>query len=271
MRVLITGATGAIGTSLLDWQGMRSHELALLNRHRLDTDLPQILIESVGFPSAAIRDFDPEIVLHLAGDSTVNPVGDQICQSIKANLEFGSLLLDSLVGSSLQRLILAGSATEYSEGNVGLDPTYFFSAMKTAFRSVTQHFQKRQNFSVMNCILYWVYGAPGKQRRFIDLLIEAAHRNEELNCTPGLQELDFIHVDDVCECFFQVLNHPEWFTEPYQELFVGTGVTTSLCDLALVTQELLGQRLRINWGAIPYRPSDIQYSRALIERNWRGL
>ena len=114
---------------------------------------------------------------------------------------------------------------------------------------------------VSNMKVFHMYGendAPGK---FIPFLIDKIKSNEfSLDLTRGTQTRDFIYVKDVVTAFECVLNSFSVLKE-YQEFEVGTGVSYSVKDLAILIKEITNSNTELNFGGISFRDGEIMESK----------
>ena len=285
MRILVTGATGAIGKVLVKALSKEAYDLAILVRN--PDVLPQYFSDDLltklkvipclpEISEASLIDFNPEAVIHLAAYSTSRDDAQTIQELIATNISFGSDLLSKLSKCDLKYFINTGSSTEYFENMEELNPTYFYSATKTAFRSILDYFRQLNNFKVVNSILFSVYGTTNEGKKIFDYLLDGLNSEEPVNVSPGLQELDFIHIDDVVSYYLTVVK--KLLSSPAIdscELFVGTGETHSLRKVATTIERLTGKKLWLNWGGVSYRERDMLYAKAPMHKNeglieWRS-
>jgi nucleoside-diphosphate-sugar epimerase len=124
MRVLVTGASGFVGRSVLTELRKRGLEAVAVSR----TVLPGVTSEGTRLLSdpsdaAEVRDLllsvEPQIVLHLAGVATAPSYSDLY----EANVVFAANLLDAALAMPHKpRVLLAGSAAEYGPVAAALQP-----------------------------------------------------------------------------------------------------------------------------------------------------
>lgn len=276
MNILITGATGAIGQRLVKLLINTSYDLAILVRNpsSLNNHFSEVIINQLRIISTVpqiseseIIQFDPTVVIHLAGYSSSKSDTASISKLIDANIKFGSEMLRILGQCNLKYFINAGSATEYFNSSEDLNPTYFYSATKTAFRSVLDYFRQVNQFKVINCVIYSVYGTHNKAKRIFDYLLDGLHSKDSVNVSPGLQQLDFIHIDDVCSFFKTLIDNLILFEDSVEEYFVGSGKTQNLKEITQVIEALVGEKLNLNWGGLDYRNRDTLLSIAPTDKN----
>lgn len=275
-RILISGATGVIGRSILGSIDHALYELQLLvstiekgEQLKKELNLPtaSLAVYETKFPSIAIAQFQPEIILHLAGYTTNSLSTIEISKLVDANIKTGTLILGSLFDTPPRFFINAGSGMEYHDNARSLQSGNLYACSKTAFRSILNFFQKKMGFNWIQTNLYFVYGKKGARKKVIDYLLTGLDASEAVSMSPGLQALDFIHIDDVVNFFVQLLIQIEGSKHSFSEIFVGTGRSYSVRQVAETIERILQKKMNLNWGGIPYRVGDIKISTAPIEEN----
>lgn len=262
MNILITGTTGFVGTHLLEkLENYNKFKLAAVVRDKsiinIKNNVQLIHIkDNLNFEKEIIN-FNPEIVIHLASHLTGLDDSNSFKKLIKSNIEFPGKLLECLRKTSLKYFINTGTFAEYSNNNDILDPAYLYSATKISFRPILKYFSKIIGFKTISIIPYTIYGGKSKNKKVIDYLLESLNTKEMIDMTPGEQKLDFIHIDDITSFYIYLINNLDKINELYIEFKLGTGVGTSIKELATKIENITGKKTNINWGGKPYRKTDI--------------
>lgn len=264
MRLLITGATGFIGSSLLpavvcEFPGakvlcpVRNQEKAA----RLRNYPGVILCDSLD--AGAIADFSPDAVIHLAAYNTSGDTANLIEPLIESNITYGVKLLDILVRyCSVKLFINTGSFSQYTADR---GDAYLYSASKSAFEIFLKFYASRFGLRYITAVPYTVYGGRKTVKRITDYIAESLDAPVPVAMTEGMQRLDFIHVDDVVRFFVEALRNTDLLV-PGARYHLGTGRPVTLREVAVTLEEISGRRANIDWGARPYRPMDIMYAAA---------
>lgn len=124
MKVLITGATGFVGKTLIPFlfsKGIR--EIVLLVRNK-DKALMMFANQSIKVISTSSPNWinkvineDPDVVLHLAAFFTGRHDEDSIGKLLDANLSFTTLLLEALSQTNCKHFINIGTFSEFRNGD----------------------------------------------------------------------------------------------------------------------------------------------------------
>jgi CDP-paratose synthetase len=269
MKILITGITGFVGKNLLPLLQIDGNELLLIVRDANKINSWNVLNESTNciFTTDAdwkdtVKSFKPEVVLHLATFSTSLDDAKSIDQLIQSNLQFGTHLLDALKGTSLKAFINVGTFAEYHNNSRAYSPAYLYAATKTAFRSVVQYYQAIEGFKSFHVVPYTIYGAADTQKKLINYIVDSFDASEAVKMTPGEQELDFIHIEDVVHFFVTLISSVDQIEGSFHEIHLGTGVGTTPKRIASILETYIGKKANIEWGGRPYRPLDTMLAKA---------
>ena len=278
MNILLTGVTGFIGQSTFPMllKQFPSFNFLTLNKNVEKADLlyPQSKYYNVQNISSInlnkVEKFNPDIVIHLATFSTSSDESHVIKKVIETNIEFGVLLLDTLKKcNNLKLFINTGSFAEYRFGPQKFNSAYLYSTSKTAFRLFLEYYSELCKFSYITTIPYSVYGGTMTSKRLMDYIRESLNSEVPIQMTAGQQILDFIHVNDIAFFYIHILNNINLFLnlKNGQEFHLGTGIGTSIRDLALLFEKKYNKKCNIDWGKLNYRKKDIMHAIAPINKN----
>ncbi len=277
MRILITGATGYIGTTVVPY--LLEHEycdicllVRNLNKAKLiyNDKVQYISLEGVSWRSAVL-DYNPECVIHLAGLLDSRHDANTVDNIIKSNILFTTQLLESISHTNCMFFINAASCLEYRNGELNTNPNTLYAASKLAVHPIIKFFQSISSWRWVNVVIYSAYGKRNMHPKILDLIYDALDSPVAHPFTEGEQVLDFIHVNDIASFFYTLLNKLYNVTESYTEFHLGTGFGYSLREVASIMENITGKKVNAQWGAFPYRPHEVMCSVAPIDKNVRML
>jgi CDP-paratose synthetase len=270
VRILVTGATGFIGSNLL--AKLTGYDVGIVVRNiieSMDKDKQIVIDDDLQKFRNAVKSFDPEIVFHLATYSNSNDDISSIKNIIDSNILFTSIMLDSLKDTHVKLFVNTGTFAEYYFNDEILNPAYYYAASKTAVRYIIKYFKNIIGFNTINVIPYTVYGGRSRTKKVIDYIIDSLDSNVPIEMTNGEQILDFVHVDDIADFFIYCIRKINDLMDG-MDYHIGTGIGTSIRELAATIEAKTGKKAYIQWGARQYRRSDIMKAIAPLE-NIKGL
>ena len=283
MKILITGATGFIGGNLMPLLKEKILDVEILTLNR-DLELANQKYPRSQYPNCQNRhvsdlnsviDFNPELSIHLATLTTPDNDSKLVKPLISANIEFGTLLLDTLAKcSNFQLFINLGTFSEYADNSGELNSATLYAATKTAFRQFVSFYASLSSFKYFTVVPYSVYGGDMTVKRVIDYLKESLGSDVPIKMTKGEQVLDFIHIDDVADFFVYAIKNMDIILELEKNervFYLGTGFGNSLKQCVRLIEDKYEQRCNIEWGAIPYRKRDIMHAVAPLSRNSESI
>lgn len=278
MKILLTGITGFVGQNLMPMLLRECPEFEFMTLN-VNLDEAKSLFPEEEYRNFIhhqlsdmkyILDFNPHIVIHLATLTSPRNDSEIIKPMIESNLEFGILLLDTLIKcDNLKLFINTGSFAEYRFGPQRFDNAYLYSVTKTAFRFFLDYYSSLAGFKYITAVPYSIYGGNMTIKRIMDYIKESLNTSIPVDMTSGEQVLDFIHVNDIASFYTYLLKDFNKILnfQNGQEFHLGTGRGTSIKELAYMIEKKYNKKCNINWGGRPYRERDIMYAVAPIAKN----
>jgi nucleoside-diphosphate-sugar epimerase len=204
-QIAITGATGFLGSHLVQEIVSRGSSPILLARNSLREPLPCVEMD-LAEPRLiwrALQEAKPDTLFHLAG---VLGRGDSRAASLAcADLNISATLhvLDAAMEARVRRIVIIGSAEEYGEQDgpmhedLPLQPVSPYGIAKAATTRFAQALHKRSGCPVVVVRPFSVYGPGQPASMFIAQAVEAVVRNLPFRMSHGEQRRDLLYVDDL--------------------------------------------------------------------------
>jgi nucleoside-diphosphate-sugar epimerase len=251
-RVLVTGATGFIGSHLTRRLVAEGAEVSVFMRAMSDRCLLADVLDRVLAHEVDICDEDavrmtmahicPEVVFHLAAIGMSEPfVSPPV--AVRVNVQGTLHLLEAARQCGVMRFVHSGTAYEYGDAANNdaphkelLDPVNTYAASKAAARAFVRLYARVYGLPTVNMRLFAVYGPGQPPKTLVASAVCAALEDRDFPMTPGEQMRDFVFVGDV--------------VEGYLRAAVTAGVEGVSIDLGT------GRAWTILVGALPYRPSE---------------
>lgn len=265
-KCIITGATGYIGSHVLKHLLSKGWEVHIISDPRFGYDnikdvLTQIdVFEYSGDINALCLYFQKiqaDVVFHLAAAVITNYKPEQVPVLIQSNVQFGTEVLEAMKQSNTRMIVSTGSYWQnYNSENY--NPVDLYAATKEAFEKIVQFYVDAFGFRHINLRLFDVYGEDDKRPKLWNTLKEIAGTEKHLAVSPGEQQLDLIHISDVCTAFetayYALQENVALTNETYG---VRTGITYSLREAIRLLEECMGERIFVDFGAKPYKEREV--------------
>jgi nucleoside-diphosphate-sugar epimerase len=255
MNILLSGATGFLGSHLLKTFLKNGHNVTVLKRknsnikriQQIEYKYDSFDIDNGGL-SDAFSHTAYDVVVHTAVNYGRNI--DTINQLIESNITFPIELLHNSAKYSAGCFINAGTILDRNVSLYALSKAQFVEWM----------FVYRKRIKCINLRIEYMYGPKDDKNKFIDYIISRLLDNvNEISLTPGEQKRDFIFINDVVIAFMYILENVKKF-DSFSEFDIGSGVKTSIKDLVLLIYKLINNgdtlKTKLNFGAMPYRENE---------------
>lgn len=259
-RLLLTGATGFIGSHLVPHLLDRGHALGVVVRsstvfENIDSRIRTLRHDgTTNVMHDIVASFAPDAALHLATYFVANHQPTDIDRLIDSNLRFGCQLLDALDRSGTKKLINFGTAWQHYETD-DYRPVSLYAATKQAFDDLALYYADSGQLTIINLKVTDTYGPRDKRAKLIPLLCRAAKTGEEILLSPGDQIINLVFIDDILRAVDMALDHID--IRPVENFAVRGPEAVSLRDLVTIFETVAHCRLDIKWGARSYRPREI--------------
>jgi len=259
MRILLTGATGFLGSHLFRRLLKDNFQVIVLKRSssnlfRISDVLDSARIKSYDIdragPEAIFTEHKIDVILHCAtnyGRRDSNPL-----DIIEANLLIPLRLLLLGIKNKVSHFINTDTLLDKRINSYSLSKKQFLDWLQTSSSKIR----------CINVALEHFYGYQDDETKFIAWIIrEFRNGVEEIKLTEGEQKRDFIHIDDVVEAFSRILVNLGSIGPGLTEFQIGSGTTVSIREICQLIKKLAeNNTTRLNFGALPYRENEIMES-----------
>jgi nucleoside-diphosphate-sugar epimerase len=266
--ILVTGASGFIGARVVAHALECGYSVTALVRpdshlHRLEhlrneVDVVRADVTDRRALERVVATVAPDACVHLAAAGAVVRE-DDIDTVVAANALAPAHLAAALARTGCRRLVTAGSSSEYGTVEGVMDetaaplPDDVYGVAKLAGGLLAAVAGAGHGLETAHLRLFSVYGPGEDPRRLVSSVVRALLAGEPIALTPGAQVRDFVYVDDVAEALVAAVRRPGL---DRMTVNVGTGVQTSVRELAGIAADIAGGHDLLRFGAVAYRPGE---------------
>ncbi|MBC7804186.1 MAG: NAD(P)-dependent oxidoreductase [Candidatus Parcubacteria bacterium] len=248
MRILLTGATGFIGSHVARMLLRRGHEVHATLRPASDRarirDIESSLLIHAG--EMDLLPIDPDVAIHLAWYAV--PGKYLAAPENRDCLEASRRLLAKL----RCRAVFAGTCLEYDTQLARLSedsptkPTTPYAECKDALR---RNVVARPDSAWVR--FFYQYGPWEDPRRLVPSVMRAVLRGEPAKVSPGGQRRDFLHIEDVAAAVCDVAA-----SKLQGAVNIGSGQAPLVKDIVEKIGAIGGRPELIRLGAVDYYPGE---------------
>ena len=259
--ILLTGATGFLGSHLLEALLGNGYKVIILKRSTSSTwrinhllnrvrsyDLDRVSLNEV------YSDNPIDTVIHLATFYRKYASFDEVAEMVSSNVTFPVELLENGIRHNLRYFINTGTffecdcsvfpISEYTPNK----PYNFYAKTKLMFESILSSYQEQIN--ILTLRLFSPYGERDNNK-LIPMLIQKSLLGEKIDLSNGFQKLDFIYASDVIHAYLKALNRLKVGKYDYRIYNIGSGVGVSIREIVFLLEQLLGRSLEKSWSEVP--------------------
>ncbi len=266
MRLLLTGATGFIGSRLARRAVREGHAVhALLRRGGDVARLPAGVTahHDDGALDVLLSALAPDAVLHLATRYQHGHAHADIAPMLEANLLFGARLADAAARAGVRGFVTLGTGAQFA-GRDHAEPASLYAASKQAFETLLAAIARGSALRTATLVVFDTFGEGDTRGKILDRMIAAARSGTPLDLSPGEQAIDLVHVEDVVDAVLMAAAALiSGDLVPGGRFVLSSGETVTLRGLAGRVEVELGRPVPARWGALPYRAGEIM-------QPWRG-
>ena len=262
MRILVTGATGFIGTNLTR-ELRKNNDLFILGQFEGDPEklgLPGIVMtDDIQRLADYIKSNEIEGIIHLASLYLTVHTPEQIKDLVSSNVYFGTAALEAAtLAGTVKWFLNTGSIWQnYNTKGTEYNPVNLYAATKQAFIDMAKYYT--DVFGIRFCTLKLcdTYGPNDTRKKIFKLFKDYSESGEVLKMSPGEQLIDLLYITDIVAGFSQLAKLLSIGEDLKDEYVLSSGKQIPLKELAQIFTQVSGRQLNIEWGGLPYRKREV--------------
>jgi UDP-glucose 4-epimerase len=253
MKILVTGATGLVGTNLL--KRLKYHEIYTVSRRE------GIDLRDAKLARQVIETFNPDIVYHLAANAAESR-GEKSPQDMtENNLNIFLNVLVPSINVGVKRFIYTSSVAVYGDCEVPYSeddipkPKDIYGVNKLACEQILKILAKVHNFDYTIFRPHNIYGPhqdmSNPYKNVVALFMRNLMEDKEITIFgEGKMRRAFSYVDDVVDVLSDLSD-----TFKNQTVNVGSSIEYGIADVLEVIERVSGKKARVVHK--PARPQEI--------------
>ncbi|MDC0464296.1 NAD-dependent epimerase/dehydratase family protein [Pseudomonadales bacterium] len=271
--ILISGATGFLGSHLADALISRGYSVVILKRStsnlwRIDhlmSSLKSYDVDLVKIESVFVEN-KIDCVIHTA--CSYGRQGESIEQIINTNVVFGLQILDQALKHNVKVFINADTLLGKNLSRYALSKSQFVDWLKNY----------SENLKVVNLKIEHMYGPKDDAKKLVPWVISKfEEQSPYIELTAGEQKRDFIYIDDVISAFILLIQKISILSQ-FNEFEVGTGKSVKVKKFLnalkkVYKAEINHMESELVFGAVPYRDGEVMEIKVnnsdLINLGWK--
>jgi len=264
-KVLLTGATGYLGSHLARAFLKQGYEVAILKRSTsslerlsdISTELIMFDLDKGGVsqPFNTVGGF--EAVVHVAtcyGRKGESPV--EIC---RANSLFPLELLETATNFGSKSFF--NTDTYFNTEEIECEYLGAYSLSKKHFSEWGRHYADSGKIRVLNIRLEHIFGPGEDSSHFTSWIVRQCLDNvPSISLTKGEQQRDFIYIDDAVSAYSCLIENTKKLDNGWFNVGLGSGKPTSIRSFVEIAHERTNSTSQLAFGDLPYRKQEIMYS-----------
>lgn len=262
MKVLVTGATGFVGSCLTRRLVEMGYDVHIFTRSKSNkwriADLlrkvtdHQVDLRDAGSVEKAVAQIGPTIIYHLATYGGFSSQKEPLV-IIESNLMGTVNLLSACEKIGFDCFINTGSSSEYglksnpmSENDI-LEPVGDYGVSKAAATLYCRSSALEKDLPIITFRLFSPYGPWDDSKRLIPYVVKSLLRGESPKLSTPKSVRDFIYIDDVLDIFLKVINLPVSGGDIFN---IGSGAQVSIGEVVSMITKIIESGVEPIWGKV---------------------
>ena len=262
MKILITGATGFLGTHLLADFLNRNYQALIVKR--ASTDMTPLLqrfghLEAWNIEGEELENMfrlhpDIDVIVHAATDYGRDD--SRPTSTFWANEAFPIKLVELAMQYNIP--LFVNMDTFFNSSDIVYDHLGAYSLSKRHFQEWGLHCSTAGVIGFVNLRLFHLFGPGDGLQKFVPAMVKRCLAGEEIDLSDGEQKRDFIHIDDAVSAVGMVLEAELSKRKRYRHYDVGTGTSIRIKDFMETMQRVCASGAILNFGALPNRKGEFK-------------
>ena len=282
MKILITGATGFLGSNIAEEIINQGYNVVALKRSTSNLwrcisfydQIQWIDCDNLAEAEPEIINHKPDILIHAAWNGVNATDRDNWIEQEK-NLSFLVSLLEIVKKTNIKKIIALGSQAEYGnfEGSVDehypCNPTSAYRENKVCASILLKSFAELNKIDWYWIRIFSVFGPREEKNWLIPATINNLLEKKEMNLTPCEQRYDYLFTTDFTAGIMNVVKNNSNLSGIYN---MSSGQSIKLKDILSFLENILSPEQKLlKIGVTPYRPQQVMHMEGNSKRFFQSF
>jgi len=267
LKILLTGATGYLGSHLATYLIKNNYNVTILKRStssmerllKIKDYLACYDIDNIDLITLFKKQNNFDAIIHTATCYGKN--NEKKKEIFEANTLFPIKLIETSI--LFKTKIFINTDTYYNvDGGIPFNLTNYILSKKK-FLDKAKLLTLKNKIRLINLRLEHVYGPKDSEKKFVNWVVNSILKEDnKIKLTKCEQKRDMIYIDDVVDAFGKVLNNISKIDDYYIDVGVGCGSTITFREFAELVLKLTKSSSKLIFGSVPYQKNEIMFSKA---------
>ena len=213
-KIIITGATGFIGSHITKSLIAHNYEVAIIVRHTSKLDMLEEIKDKIVVYTYSnsleelilfFKQFQADAVIHLAANFVAEHNPSQVDTLLSSNIIFSTHIMEAMQQANVKNIINTSTSWQNYE-NRDYCPVSLYAATKQAVEDILLYYSSACDMNVVNLVIYDSYGANDPRSKIIALFTRISESQVPLDMSPGNQQIDLLYITDIVNAYLLTLH-----------------------------------------------------------------
>lgn len=270
LTVLVTGATGFIGSNLVRSLLLKGAKVSILKRPKSSVWRLKDIKTRIKILEADLRDKhhlqlalkkeEFRVIFHLAACVKREPSTSLIKDNLETNVWGTINLIDYMIKRDVRSFVNTGTCDEYGDNSVPFNekqrenPLSPYAASKVAASHYCRMIHRTTGFPIITLRPFLTYGPYQTGEMLIPNVINCCLKSLPIQVTKGQQTREFHYISDIVNGFLTAAVNKKAIGEIID---LGTGKEHTVKEIVEMIVKLTDYRLKWRLGDLPYRENEM--------------
>lgn len=247
-KVLIVGGTGYLGRKVLNKLKSEGYDVTCTyllgeNISNIDNDTIKFILCDIKVIEEELHTYRYDWIMNFA--ALYEKADTKVLDIVNVNTVLGIQLLSLACDKQVKNVLTVDTALP--------ENVNWYSYTKKKVSEFGRYITEKCGVNIINLQPEMFYGEDEPENRFIPSSIRKMKNNETLELTEGKQLRDIIHVSDVVNIIYEIIERKP---EGYNDVPIGTGEGVSIREIIEYLHNIMDTTSILKFGAIPSRDNE---------------